>query len=356
MLRDGGRARAGQVVDVSMGYNRRLPAPLGRYSPDQFENLSVSAIFNRGRPMTGDDEPLGGTDLKQLHTALRRLSFPGPAGAVRWHLFGPSSPVAGATYRTLMAAAIPRLALRREAAGTRAGYASRALARALRTTAFGRVPPDEQAWVRRIEGRRRELASEPAAARPWIPEVSNKAEGEAVVPVPVQAAAPWVSLPREWCLFLMRLVRELAPRSCLELGTGFGVSGAYQAAALALNGGGKLVTLEAAEEYAEIAEQGFSSLGLEQRAVVRVGRISDTLGSVLAQAAPIDYALLDADHTEQGTVGCFRAILPHLSEGAIVVFDDIGWTAEMKRAWAAIRDDPRVSTAVGFRRVGVAVI
>src|SRR5215204_1409803 len=43
---------------------------------------------------------------------------------------------------------------------------------------------------------------------------------------------------------LFRLVREFAPTSCLELGTCIGVSAAFQAAALELNGAGHLLTLE----------------------------------------------------------------------------------------------------------------
>ena len=42
----------------------------------------------------------------------------------------------------------------------------------------------------------------------------------------------------------MRLVRELRPHSCLELGTGVGVSAGYQAAAMELNGVGRLLTLD----------------------------------------------------------------------------------------------------------------
>ena len=34
----------------------------------------------------------------------------------------------------------------------------------------------------------------------------------------------------------MRTVRELSPSACLELGAGFGISAAYQGAALELNG------------------------------------------------------------------------------------------------------------------------
>src|SRR5262245_28387124 len=47
-----------------------------------------------------------------------------------------------------------------------------------------------------------------------------------------------------WCLFLFKLIRATHPSVCLELGTGVGISGAYQAAALKVNGQGKLTTME----------------------------------------------------------------------------------------------------------------
>jgi predicted O-methyltransferase YrrM len=273
-------------------------------------------------------------------------------GTLRGHLLRPGSPIVTTVWRTLMLAAIPRLGKGGEAARGRHG--SRALKRALGATALGRVTSEERAWVERIEHRRRELTSELAVARAWIPSNSDT-EGSEAMAVPIRYAAAMVSLPKVWCMFLMRLVRELAPRSCLELGTGFGISGAYQAAALELNGAGQLITLEAATDFAQVAERGFSSLGLERRAGVRVGPIGETLDGVLANAAPIDCAFLDADHTEHATLESFHAILPHLSDGAVVVFDDIRWTG-VKRAWAAITNDPLVRTAAGVWRVGAAVI
>jgi len=64
----------------------------------------------------------------------------------------PDSRAVGFAYRVLMAASLPRLAARPDAA-------SRALRRALWTTALGRVPREERAWIARIEARRAEMAS-----------------------------------------------------------------------------------------------------------------------------------------------------------------------------------------------------
>jgi predicted O-methyltransferase YrrM len=278
---------------------------------------------------------------------------------VRSRLFRPGSPVAGPVYRTVMAASLPSVARQANRAADRADRApaparraSRALGSALRTTALGQPRAEERAWVDRIEARRDQLASG-GAVEPRIAERGSAVASEALPPIPTWVASI-ISLHPVWCLFLMRLVRELAPRSCLELGTGFGISGAYQAASLELNGVGALSTLEGAPQLAEIAEQGFAALRLNERVEVGVGPLEDTLGHALERAAPVDYAFLDADHTAEATLEHFNAIVTHLSDGAVVVLDDINWAEG--RAWRTIRRHDRVSVALGLLRVGIVVI
>ena len=272
-------------------------------------------------------------------------------------LFRPGSAASSVIYRALMAVSSPRMRVPQRRDGTAEDHAVHAVARALMTAAFGRLSTQERAWIARIEARRRELASSRALIRPRIAAGRSADANEAPEgPIPL-AASMWLSLPRVWCVFLMRLIRELAPRSCLELGTGFGISSAYQAAALELNGAGALRTLEGAAAFAEVAERGLATLGLTERVEVRVGPIGDTLGEALEDAGPVEFAFLDADHREHPTLEHFNAILPHLSEGAVVVLDDINWGAEgMPRAWRAIRSHGRISVALGLRRVGLCVI
>lgn len=256
--------------------------------------------------------------------------------------FNPGAAIGSpAVARTLIAAAVPRLVARRD-------RGSLALARALRTTALGRVPNEERDWARRIEERRRELLSSGRSS-----EVSNlEFEGS----MEISAATHWVSLPPPWCLFLMRLVRELGPRSSLELGSGLGISGAYQAAALKLHGAGRLVTMDAAAPWAEAAEEGFAELGIDDTVELRLGDIEDTLSAVLDDVAPLDYAFIDAEHTEDATIAYFEALTPRLAAGAVVVVDDVTWPESGRLAWRAIRHRPRVAKAVGLGRVGVVVI
>jgi hypothetical protein len=252
-----------------------------------------------------------------------------------------------------MVGRLPRLIGRRDTT-------SRALARALRTTGLGRIPDEEREWIARIDARRRELADDRTALPPGF-EPGSKGVAAAWFanieePVPIWAIARLFSIPPAWGVFQMRLVRELAPKSCLELGTGLGISAAYQAAALELNGAGALTTLEGARTWGAIAEQGLSALGLAERSQVRLGVIDDILPQVARQMAPIDYAFLDADHSEEATVEHFDMICPHLSPEAVVLLDDIKRSEEIGRAWEAIGSREHVSTSIALGRMGVVAI
>lgn len=218
--------------------------------------------------------------------------------------------------------------------------ASRAIVRALRTTATGRFSPGERAWIERVELRRRRV-------------VAGDDDGSSAE---LRSACPYWSIPRVWGRFLHRLVRELAPTSCLELGVGFGISAAYQAAALELNGAGKLIALDREPSLAAIARRGFGELGLEDRVTIRMGPIAETLDPVAAAAAPVDYAYIDAEHTEDATVEAFERLTPHLGHGAVVVVDDIKLDRPMERAWERIGRHERSFMTLGLRRVGVVVI
>jgi predicted O-methyltransferase YrrM len=257
-----------------------------------------------------------------------------------------------AVIRARMAAAAPMLAVRRDPR-------SRAIARALATAASGRLPREEREWAARIEARRRTLASREAPTSAGIEPGSEGMPPWAETlggTYAIDGLSVMFSIPREWGRLLMRLVRELAPRSCVELGTAFGISAAYQAAALELNGSGRLITLDAAREWGAIAEEGFDELGLTDRVGFRVGQIADTLADVADEAAPVDFIFVDAEHQHEATLAYFESLLPRLSARAVLVLDDIGFPVEMRHAWRAIRNHERVATAVGLGRLGIVTI
>jgi predicted O-methyltransferase YrrM len=160
--------------------------------------------------------------------------------------------------------------------------------------------------------------------------------------------------PHKWNFLLFRLIREFRPLVCLELGTALGISAAYQAAALELNRQGKIITLEGAESLASLARSNFKELDLSKTNVV-IGRFLDTLQDVLIKNAPIDFVFIDGHHEEYATLNYFKQILPSLSDGAVLVFDDISWSRGMERAWNIIRKNRNLKVSVDLFSVGICI-
>lgn len=158
-----------------------------------------------------------------------------------------------------------------------------------------------------------------------------------------------------WARVLFKLVREWKPSTCLELGTNMGLSAAYQASALKLNGAGSLTTLEGEEPRARIARRNFEQLGLDN-AVVVVGRFRDTLPGVLSHCGPIGFAFIDGHHDRDATRDYFDQITFRLARPAVIVLDDISWSHGMRQAWAGIREDPRVVVSADLRVLGLCVV
>jgi predicted O-methyltransferase YrrM len=158
-----------------------------------------------------------------------------------------------------------------------------------------------------------------------------------------------------WGTLLFMLVREYGFRRVLELGTNLGVSAAYQASALDLNGdNGRLITCEGAPELADRALANVRSLGLNNVRVIS-GRFADTLPRVCEYEGPFDFVFIDGHHDEAATLRYFEEILPHTVPGAAFVFDDIEWSAGMRQAWATVERHAAVRSHAGLHQLGICI-
>ena len=223
--------------------------------------------------------------------------------------------------------------------------ASQAIARALRTTMARALDSEERVWIDRIEANRREIL----ACNDPLPEPGVSVRRT------VGQTCEHASKSHIWALLLFHLIRERKPSCCLELGTCLGISATYQAAALTLNGTGKLVTMEGLENRAAIAEASLKKLGLDNTEIV-VGRFQETLAPTLQRCGPVDLAFVDGHHDEHATQEYFRQILPHLAKDAILVFDDISWSPGMKRAWQNISSAPEITSIANLKLVGICTV
>ena len=156
--------------------------------------------------------------------------------------------------------------------------------------------------------------------------------------------------PTKLAQLLFRLVNHFRPRTILELGTSLGLTTAYLAAA---DSRGRVLTFEGCPATAAIARKTFEQLGL-QNVVLVEGNLDHTLAPTLAAlSAPLDFAFFDGNHRYEPTLRYFELCLAHRTERSVFVLDDIHWSADMERAWDAIRQHPEVRLTIDLFFVGL---
>lgn len=257
--------------------------------------------------------------------------------------------------------ALARWRLRHDAwwVGRQEDPTATAVSTALRSACTDHLSPEERAWCDRIEALRADLeASDRQISKTDHgagTRRTRRTEAEAyrgIVTTTTVARATRASQSRVWALFLFGLVRRLRPRRCLELGTCVGISAAYQAAALKLNGAGTLVTLEGDPALATLATDNLRGLDLADGVELVSGRFQDTLQGVLDAREPIDHAFVDGHHDGTATLGYFEQLLPHLARPALLVFDDVSWPG-MRPAWYTIASSDAVHLSWKLGDMGV---
>ncbi|UOR05921.1 class I SAM-dependent methyltransferase [Hymenobacter aerilatus] len=149
---------------------------------------------------------------------------------------------------------------------------------------------------------------------------------------------------------LFRLVNWRQPRTVLELGTSLGLTTAYLAAA---DSRARVVTFEGCPETARVAHETFAAMQLSNVELV-LGNLDSTLVPTLRRLqAPIDVAFFDGNHRYEPTLRYFEQCLAHRTDDSLFVLDDIHWSAEMERAWAAVQQHPAVSLTIDLFYVGL---
>lgn len=131
----------------------------------------------------------------------------------------------------------------------------------------------------------------------------------------------------------------------IELGTCVGLNSLY----LSKVTKSKLYTFEGSKGLIKKAKEG---PGSDDIAYVE-GNIGETLPEVLRQIGHIDFILLDANHTYEGTRSYFNLILPYLHEQSVVAIGDIHWSREMEKAWEEIIQFTDVSLSLDFFECGI---
>jgi predicted O-methyltransferase YrrM len=150
--------------------------------------------------------------------------------------------------------------------------------------------------------------------------------GEVQPPAPKEARAflsdKLVALDRDKAEFCYQLCRANNARRIVEIGTSYGVSTLYLAAAIRDNvraGGGDRVVIgtEYEPDKASAAKAHFEQAGLSRFVDLREGDLRQTLKEI---GGPVDFMLMDIWITMARPA--LELVTPHLRPGAIVIADN----------------------------------
>lgn len=129
---------------------------------------------------------------------------------------------------------------------------------------------------------------------------------------------------------LQLLVRLVGARKVLEFGTLGGYSAILMARALPEDG--RLITLEAKSEYAEVARGSLERAGVGERVEVRVGPALEALPGLEGEG-PFDLVFIDADKVN--TPNYFTWALGHTRAGGLIIADNVVRDGSLADATAA---------------------
>jgi predicted O-methyltransferase YrrM len=173
------------------------------------------------------------------------------------------------------------------------------------------------------------------------------------------AGLPGIQVSPPQGKLLQLLVRLVGARRILE----FGTLGGYSAILMArtLSEDGRLISLEAKAEYAEVARRSIDAAGIGGKVEIRVGPALEALPGLEGAEAPFDLVFIDADKVN--TPNYFAWALDRTRPGGLIVADNVvrgGTLADpdgdaaavaQRRLHEMVAGEPRVS-ATTIQTVG----
>jgi predicted O-methyltransferase YrrM len=143
---------------------------------------------------------------------------------------------------------------------------------------------------------------------------------DAALKASAAAGLPAIAVSPPQGKLLQLLVRIHGARTVLELGTLGGYSTIWLARALPPDG--RLVTMEAEQSYAEVAQANIARAGLAEIVEVRVGPALETIPALAAEDPdPFDLVFIDAD--KKSTPEYFTWALRLCRPGSLIIVDNV---------------------------------
>ncbi len=139
------------------------------------------------------------------------------------------------------------------------------------------------------------------------------------------------------------------PEICIEFGTSLGITSSY------LSFGadkGKIISIEGDPIIASRAQNIFDVMKIKNIIPIN-STFEDFIKKDLKELETVDFIFLDGNHRSGPLLSYYYALQPHLKSNAIIMVDDIYWSADMYSGWKELIAMPEVSHSVDCFQFGL---
>jgi predicted O-methyltransferase YrrM len=158
------------------------------------------------------------------------------------------------------------------------------------------------------------------------------------------------SVNEKYGRLLFRLSKFYTPNNILELGTSIGLATTYLSKGYPKT---KIVTLEGNESLCSFAHKLFHENRIHN-IDIRQGLFDELLPKVLPELSNHCLIFIDGNHSYEPTLHYFQSIFNYFEE-CMIVFDDINWSSEMRKAWKVISTYPQAHVTIDMFFMGIVI-
>jgi predicted O-methyltransferase YrrM len=165
----------------------------------------------------------------------------------------------------------------------------------------------------------------------------------------VSEIARYSAIPAKYGALLSNMSAEFGNPVIFELGTSFGISTMYLAAA---NKDTIVYTIEGCPAVSGISLENFSIAGIEN-IIQMTGSFEDLLPELEKKPVKPGLVFIDGNHRKEPTLKYFRQLAKISGNNTVIILDDIYHSKEMEEAWIEIKKHKSVSFTIDIFRMGM---
>jgi predicted O-methyltransferase YrrM len=156
------------------------------------------------------------------------------------------------------------------------------------------------------------------------------------------------SVNKKFGKLLFRISRYYKPTTIIELGTSIGLSTLFLAKGSPLS---QVITVEGNPELSHFAGELFRKYDAEN--ITPIKGLFDEQLELLKQKYPTpQLVFIDGNHNIEPTLSYYRHFSDQMNSG-ILIFDDINWSLNMRKAWKKIRQDSKARATIDLFYMGI---